>query len=303
MRMTAAQSEEDRLAFALKHLREILLRQMPEEGTFVSAIPDVGMARRDQAGFCEHRFDRPLVSLLAQGRKETVINGKAYKLEPLELLTVCVDMPSSSRILSASSQTPLLAIYFYLNPHIINELSLELDNRPAPYQYASGVFKAKADASFAEQMLQLAAIVSNGERARIKAKILLKYLHLLILTGENGDLIRSVYARGAKSSMELFSAIKYLRENLDCVVSIKELAGAANMSESSIYRHFKSLIGISPLQYHKQLRLHKARELIMSGGEQIAAIAYKVGYESVSQFSREYKKLFGLPPKKSNRQY
>lgn len=301
MKFAKDTGETERLAFALGHLKEILLRQMPKPGIFTTEMPDVGMARRDAAGFSEHRFDRPLVSLLAQGSKETVIGGSTYKLNPLDLLTVCVDMPSSSRILEASPEAPLLTFYFYLNPAIIKELLLELDYGHGGSPYTSGVMTRKAETLFMETMLQLATVITGGNFPKLKASLLIKYLHFLVLSGEKGELIRNIYTNGARNNSELFGAIKYLRENLDRVVSAKELANAANMSESSLYRHFKSLIGISPLQYHKQLRLHKARELIIAGQEPASIIAYKVGYESVSQFSREYKKMFGLPPKRSNK--
>lgn len=302
MRMLPTSQEEERLAFAHRHLKELILRQMPEPGTFATGVPDVGMARRDVAGFSEHRFDRPLVSLLVQGSKETVIGSARYKLEPMEVLTVCVDMPSSSRILVASRQNPLLTFYFYINPHIIKELLLEMNNKPAPSQHSARVFVARAGVNFMETILQLATVIANGKDLYLKSRILLRYLHLIILTGENGHLVRNVYSQGTKSGAELFNAICFLRDNLDRGVSAKELSSAVNISESSLYRHFRDWIGISPLQYHKQLRLHKARELILAGGERIASIAYKVGYESVSQFSREYRKLFGQPPKKSSSQ-
>lgn len=302
MKVAASSNEYERLAFAHAQLKDILLRHMPEPGVFASSIPDVGMARRDTVGFSEHRFDRPLVSLLVQGSKETAIGANAHKLESGQILTVCVDMPSSSRILAASLCNPLLIFYFYINPRMIKELMLELDNKANQSQHVSGILVTRADADFMEAMLRLVTIIDKPEQLPVRGELALKDLHFLLLTGMQANSLREVYANGGNNSGQLFTAIAYLKGNLDRVVSAGELAKAANMSESSLYRHFKTLTGISPLQYHKQLRLHKARDLIMIEHEQAAIVAYRVGYESVSQFSRDYKKMFGLPPKRSKKQ-
>lgn len=302
MKVATSSNEYERLAFAHAQLKDILLRHMPEPGVFVTRIPDVGMARRDTVGFSEHRFDRPLVSLLVQGSKETVIGANEHKLEPGQILTVCMDMPSSSRILTASLCNPLLTFYFYINPRMIKELMLELDGRTNQSQHVSGILVTWADVDFMEAMLRLASIIDKPEQLPVRAEIALKDLYFLLLTGMQANALKEVYATGGNNNSQLFAAITYLKEHLDRVIRADELAKAANMSESSLYRHFKMLTGITPLQYHKQLRLHQARDLIMTEHEQAATVAYRVGYESVSKFSRDYKKMFGLPPKRSKKQ-
>lgn len=160
----------------------------------------------------------------------------------------------------------------------------------------------RADADFMEDMLRLASIMEKEDHLPLRAQLALRGLHFMLLTGPHGVSLTEIYANGAKNSQELFRAIAFMKEHPDRVISAAEIASAAHISESSLYRHFKNLIGISPLQYHKQLRLHKARELIMAEHERAAmAAAYRVGYESFSQFSREYKKMFGLPPKQSQK--
>lgn len=297
MKYGISDQEYDRLEFARFHLKNILLRRMPEPGIFMTEIAGVGMARRNKAGFSEHRFDHPLVSLLIQGSKETVIGSETHILHPNDILTVCIDMPSASRILQASSQNPLLTFFFHINPGLIRDLMLELNMDGLPNHPESGVFVTNANAEFMEAMLHLASILSQPEHLQLKARMILWQLHFLLLSGVQGDLLRQIYSGVRKNNGELFNAIKYLKDHRDRIVSASELARAANMSESSLYRHFKTLTGLTPLQYHKQLRLHKARELIMTEHEQAARAAYRVGYESVSQFGREYKKMFGISPK------
>lgn len=222
-------------------------------------------------------------------------------LEAPRVLTVCVDMPSFSRILEASPQKPLLTIYFYLRPALIRELALELEDSGPPAPCGLGAMAFSAGADFMEAMLRLASITDKGGLGRLRADMALKDLHFLLLTGPGGKSLREIYAHGAKSGQNIFAAIAYMKERLDRVVSAAETAHAAHMSESSLYRHFKAMTGISPLQYHKRLRLHKAREIIMTENKGAAAAGYRAGYESVSQFSREYKKMFGAPPKRSRK--
>lgn len=301
MEVSITSTEMERLTSATNHLRDILLAMMPEPGIFPTPLEGVGMARRDCAGFSEHRFDGPLVSLLVQGSKETIIGGEVHKLEAPQILTVCIDMPSSSRILAASPEKPLLTLYFYIDPAIIRELLLELDHVFAPPGSISGALVTNANAEFVEGMLLLAGMMSQKENCQLKAAAILRYLHILLLSGATGAKLGELYAGGGRNGRILFNSIRHLKENLDRVVSLRELARIANMSETTLYRNFKNLTGLTPLQYHKQLRLHKARELIMGENEQVALAAYRVGYASVSQFGREYKKMFGLPPKQSQK--
>lgn len=147
-----------------------------------------------------------------------------------------------------------------------------------------------------EAMLRLAYILGKPEQVRSRAPIALRDLHYLLLVGKQAKILREIYGPHCN---QIFSAIAWLRTHLDVTVSAEELSRAAHLSESTMYRHFKALTGLSPLQYHKKLRLHEARRLIISEHEQAATAAYKTGYESVSQFSREYKRLFGCSPAKS----
>ena len=125
-------------------------------------------------------------------------------------------------------------------------------------------------------------------------------LHYLLLAGPQADVLHATCGSG-RYGRQLFAAIGYLREHLDAPVSLAELARAACMSESTLYRYFKTLTGLSPLQYYKQLRLHEARRLILEENEQARLAAARVGYSSAQQFNRDYRRLFGQPPLKSRK--
>lgn len=148
--------------------------------------------------------------------------------------------------------------------------------------------------------MRLASLMEKPTQIPIRSKMIMRELHYLLLTGPQKDVLINLYSGGAYGQ-QVFAAISYLKERLDVPVRAEELAAAVHTCESSLYRHFKTLTGLSPLQYHKQLRLHEARRLIVSENEQAALAAIKVGYESVTQFNREYKRLFGQPPLRSKK--
>lgn len=293
-------NEFERIEYALEKLADALLQYLPEPMVAPAPIPDVFMARRDQVGESEHRFDKPLVSLLVQGSKEIIVGTDEYSLRPGQLLAVGMDMPSSSRITNASQSAPLLTFYFHINHQIINELIFELKWKPYHVHNSRGASVTSADVDFVESMLRLARIFEKPEQIPVRSDLALRDLHYLLMTGKQADVLSNFYGAGSAGT-QIFAAIRYLRDHNTSHVKAADVSDAANMSESTLYRHFKELTGLSPLQYHKHLRLHEARRLIMADGSQIADAAYKVGYESVSQFIREYKKLFGYPPKKSKR--
>lgn len=284
----------------MERLRNVLKRHLPREGLFTTAIPDVFVARRDHAGITEHRFDRPVVSLLAQGSKKTCIGSDEYLLQPGQLLTIGLDMPSSSLLVEATPAKPLMTLYFYLDQKIVGDLMLELGWSGSRAPNRTGVSVAWADADFLDGMFRLASLMEKPEQIPVRSRMILRELHYLLLVGPQKDVLLNLYGGGAYGR-QVFAAIKYLKERLDAPVRAEELARAVHLCESSLYRHFKALTGMSPMQYHKQLRLHEARRLMLAENEQAALAAIRVGYGSVTQFNREYKRLFGQPPHRSKK--
>ena len=157
-----------------------------------------------------------------------------------------------------------------------------------------------ADDDFLETIARVLALAGKPVRDEFLIRMLLRELHYLLIRNTGGSLLRAIYGSGLPGR-QLFQAIGYLKERLDRLVTINELAGAACMSESSLYRHFKSVTGLSPLQYHKQLRLHEARRIMLAENEQAANAAFRVGFESIPQFNREYKRRNGQPPRRDTK--
>lgn len=295
-----ADTSQARLVYAQNRLIDALKRHIPQEGVFPTAIPGTGLARRDHPGISEHRFDKPIVSLLLQGSKNTTFAEHEYRMHAGDILTVGVDMPSSSLIVQASPELPLFTFFFQINQQTISDLIFRMGLEAKNIGHSSGIMVSRADVDFMEAVLKLVLMLDRPEQIPHRSDIALLDLHYLLLTGMQSGVLCEIYGNG-KCGHQLFSAIDYLRNNLDTPVSASELSKVSHMSPSTLYRHFKALTGLSPLQYHKQLRLHEARRLIIGDKERASTAAYKTGYESVSQFSREYRRLFGEPPGKSRK--
>lgn len=292
--------ENGRIARTGAELKALILDRVAGNGHVATGIPGVFLVRRDLSLTTEHRFDKPLTSLIIQGTKKSMIGQDEYVLAANSVLVVCVDMPSSSLLLEASSDEPFLSIYFHLDSRIIADIILELGSPSQHAACSKGISVAKADADFMEGMLRLARLVYHSEQITLRAPMILRELHYLLLIGAHGNALRSLHGNHV-SCHQIFKAIDYLRSHLEVAVRAEELANAVHMSESTLYRHFKVLTGLSPLQYHKQLKLHEARRIMLAENKQASMAAIRVGYESVTQFNREYKRHFGQPPHRSKR--
>lgn len=282
-------------------IRNAILRLLPKDGIRPLGCGDVFIARRDQSGIAEHRFDRPLASLLVQGSKTTLIGSQQFEISENQILIVAIDMPSSSIILDARPERPLMTFFFHINPQIISDLLPEMNcSRGHCKRARAGVDVADADDDFLEAAARLLDLVSRPNQDEILIRMLLREVHYLLVRNCRGNILQTIYGSGLPGK-QLFQAIEYLKNNLDRPIRLNELSEAAYMSESSLYRHFKSVTGVSPMQYHKQLRLHEARRIMLAENEQAANAAFRVGFESIPQFNREYKKLFGQPPRRDTK--
>ncbi|MDE7242178.1 AraC family transcriptional regulator [Desulfovibrio sp.] len=289
---------KERIARAGAQLKTALLAHMAGDGVYPTAIPGVYMARRDHAGISEHRFDQPLASLLVQGSKKTLFGSEEHTLTENQVLLVGMDMPSSSQILEASPEKPLLTLFFHINRQIVGDLILQLGWKERRDAHAPGISVADAGPDLMETFARLTHILARPEQIPVRGELALRDLHYLLLAGPQADVLHAVYG-SSRHGRQLFAAIDYLRAHLDAPVSLAELARAVYMSESTLYRSFRTLTGLSPMQYYKQLRLHEARRLILEENEQAVQAAARVGYGSAQQFNRDYKRLFGQPPRKS----
>lgn len=279
----------------LKGLRATALRLMPQAGSGDPYGYGLHVAHRVDKDACAHCFESPLCAITLQGRK--MIRAGAYKFDlmPGSLLVTGVDMPSASFVLDASPDQPYLGFYVYLQRQILAELLLEMSGHAASDGRSPGACVFQANLDFLDVFRRFADLAARPERIPVLAPDILRELHYLLLLSPYGEVLRHLYLKGGKDN-RITEVINWLRQHVASSASMESLARIAHMSVSSFHRHFKQITGLSPLQYHKKLRLHEAQRLMLGEDRNAAEAAFEVGYESITQFNREYRRLFGEPP-------
>lgn len=276
-------------------LKEKFLSLHHRPGIFNTAIPNLNLSLHEDVN-CMHKcFDKPLVGLVLQGTKHSTLGGHDFVYSQNQSLVASVDMPISSYIVSASKAKPFLFIYLYLDKIMLADLVKELPWDNSDKENPEAVSICDTNADIMEMFLRLLNLSSKPEQIAMRAPMMVRELYYLLLLSPHGKLLRQINTPGTKNHQVAF-AVNWLKENYKEDLAIENLAKNSHMSKANLYRNFKLFTGLSPLQYQKQLRLYEARRQIVTENKRILTAALDVGYESISQFNREYKRLFGEPP-------
>ena len=281
-------------------LRDRLLAQLPDPGRLESdKIPGLALTRMDQDTRASRCFYRPMVALVVQGYKHSIIGDHEADYGKNECVVVGVDMPGIIHVSEASPEAPFLSVSVRLDRSIISRLVSEM---PSILSESRGplvpVMTASASSELLDVLVRLVGLLEHPERIPVLAPLYLRELHFYLLCGTQGACLCLFSTSGTQAS-QVAQAISWLRENYKSPLRVEELAKLANMAPSTFSRHFKEVTSVSPLQFQKRLRLYEAERLMLMEGRDAATAAYLVGYESASQFNREYKKLFGEPPRRN----
>lgn len=280
---------------ALAEIRNLMLNA---SAVPLPALCGVKFVSKIGRAYSQHCLDEPLVALTVQGHKLIQLGANEFQAGPGSLLVTCVDMPSTSVLMDAGPDHPYLTICAYLDRNILADILAEIpEKKPNNGEAEAGAWQMEADANFIDAFLRLARLLERREHLRFLAPLITREIHFLLLASPRGGCLHSLYMRGARDS-RIIDVIAWLKQNARVSVAMENLAKMANMSVSSFHRHFKMLTGISPLQYHKNLRLYEARRLMLVEDMRVAEAAVTVGYESVTQFNREYRRMFGEPPRR-----
>jgi AraC-like DNA-binding protein len=282
----------------LTKLAEIIKLFSPGEGLNASPVPgvycikfSVPMERR-----MKNRW-RACFGIIAQGGKEIVLEKQVYRIGEGDYTATPIELPVLSRITSAPPRKPFLALLIDLDPLALSEASAQLNGELAEKSEPSqrAMFIGKSSADMLEAAIRLAKLFETPEDAPVLGRLAIKEILYYLLKGENGPALRHFVRSGSKLH-RIFQCIHGLRSELSDDADVPALAKAANMSRSAFFKHFKEVTAISPIQYQKRLRLLEARRLMMEEGANAEGSAFKVGYNSASQFSREYSRMFGNSP-------
>ena len=289
----------------LDQARQLALAHAPAEGHHATAVPGLQLIRADSPAQPLPTVYEPGLVLVLQGRKQALLGREILRYDPLHCLLVSVTMLPSGQITEASPQAPYLCLRLNLDSQALAALLLELPaataQPPQPQAGATaaaaarGLNLARVTLPLLDAVLRLLRLLDTPQHLPVLAPLALREILYRVLIGELGQQLRAL-AVAESRTQRLARVIGLLERRYAEPVRIDELAQAAHMSPSSLHQHFKQLTSLSPLQYQKQLRLHRARRLMLGDGLDAAAAAHRVGYESPSQFSREYRRLFGMPP-------
>ncbi len=279
-----------------EQLKGKVLQRLPGSGKIQTDVGGLLLARIDEADRCASCFYRPTISVVLQGFKRSIIGNEEYRYGEGSCMVAGVDMPSVSQIIDASKKKPFLALSVNLDRYLVTRLAVDV---PPAQKPVSGSYKGIAiDDSTPELLdafLRLVHLLEKPARIPILAPMIIREIHYYLLTGPQGWCMRLVSTLGTQSN-QIAQAISWLRENYRESLQIDALAKRVNMAESTFHRHFRQVTTLSPLQFQKRLRLYEAQRLMLVGDEDAATAALAVGYESVTQFNREYKREFGEPP-------
>jgi AraC-like DNA-binding protein len=241
---------------------------------------------------------RPSICVVAGGHKEVVLGEEIYALDEGRFLIVTVEVPVTGCVVAATPRAPYLGLTVDLDPSRIAELLLELPPQP-PAPADPGRTAALAVGTLDEPVLdplrRLVALLDEPRAAPVLAPLIERELHYRLLTGEHGALLRQLAAADGRLA-QIARATAWIREHHAEPMRVEDLARASAMSVTSFHRHFKAVTMLTPVEYRTRIRLQEARRLMLVEDLDAASIALAVGYESPSQFSREYRRAFGVSP-------
>jgi AraC-like DNA-binding protein len=261
-------------------------------------VEGVAIVRADAPTPLEHLLYEPALIVVVDGAKDLMLGDTLLTYAPGQYLVLSVGLPLLASITRASAAAPYLALALTIDLLLIGDLIRELPPvPPAARASALGLFIGDLAPHESEAITRIGALLAQPDALRVLFPSLARELFYWLLTGPGGAELRRLAAPDGHSR-RIADAIAAMRSELTVSVPIERLAEIAHMSTSSFHHHFKAVTSMSPLQYQKQLRLLEARRLMLAGTADATRAAYEVGYESTTQFSREYARMFGAPPRR-----
>lgn len=281
----------------IEELAEIIARHAPADGMHASVLPRVSLVRSCTPTQAVPAVYRPSLCLIAQGRKQVELGGRSYVYDPEKYLTVSVDLPLVGSVLEASPERPYLCLALDIDLPTLTELMLQASPEPAPAPVGPALGVSQVEPGLLDAALRLARLLDAPTDAPALAPLAEREILYRLLSGAQAPMIRHIAAAESRLA-KVSRAIAWLRRNYARPFNVERLAADAGMSLSSFHSHFKAATTLSPLQYRTRVRLQEARRMMVVEGLDAASAGYTVGYESPSQFSRDYRRLYGAPPLK-----
>ena len=280
----------------LTELQQLIARHGRADGTRLKLLPHVTVARFQTRTELERYIAGPMFSLVAQGGKRVGLDRQTFDYGAGEYLITSVDLPISAQVTRASREAPFLGVGIALRPKAIANLLLEIGSTKAARTYTpAGIGVSTLTDDLIDAVIRLLRLLDNPSDVPVLGPGIEREILWRLLGGPQGTTVRQL-GTADSHTFQVSSAIRWIRANYPETLRIEALARVAGMSVTSFHRHFREVTSMTPIQYQKHIRLQEARTRLMSGADDVTAIGSSVGYDSPSQFSREYRRLFGRPP-------
>ncbi|MDM8164680.1 AraC family transcriptional regulator [Roseovarius sp.] len=283
---------DDRLVAAAERICAV---EGVRDGTLKTGVAGLMIARRPEPSALEAMVYEPLVCFVVQGAKDTGTKAGSVRASAGRLLLVSHDIPIVSRIVEATRERPYLALILPLDLSVLRGLEEEIGGAGGG-AVSRALSVHEAEAPLREAFGRLLELVERPGEAGVLGPLVQKEIHYRLLTSPQGANLRALLQTDGHAG-RIGQVIAHLRAHVADPLATEELARLAGMSRSSFHEHFRTVTATTPLQYQKELRLLQARERLQAGGQSVSAVAFEVGYESPTQFSREYARKFGASPR------
>lgn len=268
-----------------------------DDQPLTTGIPGLGVVRSRAPSKLAPILYQPIFCMVLQGAKQAFLGDQVVTFGKMESVIISIDMPTLGRIVHASRSEPYVALALELDMAMLRELAAEIGEIGEAAEEARSIATAEADKVVVEAMGRLFGLLDKPQAIRVLKPLLLREIHYWLLSAKHGAMLRSL-CQADSHAARIARATVMIRGDYASPLRIAELARTAGMSASAFYDHFKAITGTTPLQYQKQLRLMEARRLILTGEHSVSSAAFTVGYESPTQFSREYSRKFGASPRR-----
>lgn len=288
------------LSSLIYEVDDYFIREKQPNGQLIPAYPDLFLFKEShQAGCISGTYDIGFC-LILQGSKELRLSdGEMVKIKAGESFIVTHTMPVVSYVINGGPTLPYLGLVFSIDIGVLYELypplSETISKFKSPHSQAMSI--GRADDMLIDALTRYLKILKTPQEVAVLAPLIRKEIHFRLLTATHGATLRSLLTHDSHAS-RVMQATNYIREHFNNSLTVSDVARIAGMSEPSFYNHFKSIMGISPLQYQKELRLTEAHKRLHDSESSVTSVAFSVGYESPTQFSREFSRKYGVTPKR-----
>ncbi|WP_319498804.1 AraC family transcriptional regulator [uncultured Cohaesibacter sp.] len=281
-----------------RSLARIIDRWTVDAENVATPIPGLSFFRRPKPTEPDICLVEPALLIVVQGAKQMLVGGEPYRYDPSSFLITSLEIPGSTQIIEASPETPCLGLTLNLDLRLLAEMVAQ--NMIAPAQRTterSSIAVGTLTAQILSPAERLVTLLDEPDAIPVLAPLIRQEIHYRLLTSDQGMRLWSFAASGSPNH-RIMAILNWMKLNYATPMRVDDLASRAQMSGSAFHQHFRDLTTMSPLQYQKWIRLNEARQLMLNDRLDAASASFRVGYESPSQFSREYARLFGMSPKR-----